>query len=646
MFTAIVSMFDRMKRVVLSRILSVLCLCPLFIEGQSLDSLKYYNQANDYKNLRNVISKLDYIDPEMGYYLARSYNMESVDIALRKVDSLLDLPVYSENSSWEERVLAHRISLERKKGNYNAVLSQALTLLPVLTDPVSIFDVSHNVSISYRRLNQYDSAMKWGLSIIAQSEAILDNHREHRAIQNMANLHSALRNFDKALSLEKALIPLADEMNNSDLRVLDRCNLGSSFLNLKLYDSAKRYLNEALGLAKSLAIEKRIPLILYNLSSLNYNQKQFEEAANLLSYTIESAQKNEQPTILVRSRYLLALCYLEQSDIESVQSQIDLGIGDARRYQLRQDQVYFLELLADVYGRNGNYKEAISTLQTLRQLEDSVLNDDRIRTIEELQTKYETEKKEQQIQNLEQENMISELKIRQQNALLLGGVVLGLAGIFAGLVFYRNRTLSLEKKRLLTEQQLLRSQMNPHFLFNALGSIHAFIFKGEKREAADYLTTFSELTRDILDHSTQDWITLEKEVKTLIKYVEVQQLRFPHISFKLDIDEQLDVENLLIPPMLLQPFIENAFEHGMKGLDSGIIETVICEKEGQLSVQIKDDGMGLGKSSSLHDSKAVQITQERLKILFPKHNTHLSIRNRTDKRGVLVSIVLPKEEVL
>lgn len=616
------------------------------ISGQSLDSLEFYDRANDYTNLNAAVSKEAQLDPRLGYYLARSYNMESVDTALRKIDSLLDLPIYSESSKWKERVLAHQISLERKKGNYNSVLTEALALLPNLTDPVSIFDVSHNVSISYRRLNQYDSSMKWGLSIMAQSEAIQDVHREHRAVQNMANLHSALRNFDKALTLEKALIPFADEMNNGDLRVLDRCNLGSSFLNLTLYDSAKHYLNEALDLATSLAIEKRIPLILYNLSSLNYNQNQFEAALELLNHTIESAQRNEQPTILVRSRYLLALCYLEQSNIESVQSQIDLGIADARRYKLRQDQVYFLELLADVYSRNGNYKESISTLQTLRQLEDSVLNDERIRTIEELQTKYETEKKEQQIQVLEQEKLIADFRIRQQNALMLGGgalvIVLGLIGY----VFYRNRTLRLAQARLTTEQQLFRSQMNPHFLFNALGAIHSYIFKGEKREAADYLSTFAELTRDILDQSAHEWITLEKEVATLTKYIDIQNVRFPDVSATINIESGLDLESLLLPPMLLQPFVENAFEHGLKNRKDGKLQVHINFEKENLKLTVEDNGVGLKPTSKGHESKSTSITQKRLQLLFGSKNFELNISNRLEGMGVLVSIAIPKKEVL
>ena len=626
------------------------CILFFFLQvgrAQSTDSLTYFDQANDYHNLRREVLKAKQIDPRLAYYLARSFNQEDANTALKRTDSLLALQRLEESTEWRDRLLAHRLSLMRKQGKYREAIAKGTDLMVSLRNPVSLFDVAHNVSISYRRVNSYDSALRWGLPLIDQANALKDTHRSHRAIQNMANLYSALKEYRKALSMEKTLITIADRMENADLRVLDRCNLGSSYVNLREYDSARICFNEALTLAKQLEITNRLPLILYNMSSLEYREDQYAIAIDLLEEAITSAQVNDKPIILTRSRYLLALCFLEQNKLSQVGDQIALGIEEAKRFGSKQDRAYLLELRSEVFNRQGNYTGAITDLQSLRLLEDSIMNEERIETIEELRTQYETEKKEQQIASLEQDKTISDLQIRQQKALIIGGGVLTIILALIGFIVYRNRTLRLSQQRLLIEQRLLRSQMNPHFLFNALGAIHSYLFKGEKRDAAEYLSLFGELTREILDQSSREWITLKKELETLERYIAIQKLRFPNVSHSVDVAQGLDCENMLLPPMLLQPFVENAFEHGLKGKEEGTLRLRICTSDrDQIVFEIADDGKGLSSASGDHQSKAISITRDRLKLLYGQERYQLRVTNQKNNTGVLVSIALPIKEVL
>ena len=196
--------------------------CFLYLGfGQDLDSLNYFDQTNDYQRLREEVLKADQLDAQLAYYLARSFNQENVEAALKQTDSLLGLPVFVRKSSWKDRLLAQQLSLIRKQGSYNEAITQGGALIKSLEDPVSRFDVSHNVSISYRRINRYDSALRWGLPLVEEAATLGDTHRSHRAIQNMANLYSALKEYRKALLMEKSLIAIADEMQNADLQVLD-----------------------------------------------------------------------------------------------------------------------------------------------------------------------------------------------------------------------------------------------------------------------------------------------------------------------------------------------------------------------------------------------------------------------------------------
>ena len=116
---------------------------------------------------------------------------------------------------------------------------------------------------------------------------------------------------------------------------------------------------------------------------------------------------------------------------------------------------------------------------------------------------------------------------------MLGGAGLLLLVLLGfGLIFYRNRTLASRQAQLLLEQRLFRAQMNPHFLYNALTSIHGFIFEGDRKQAAEYLSTFSALTREILSNTSTDITSLQKELQTLKKYMEIQQLRFPTVNLR------------------------------------------------------------------------------------------------------------------
>ena len=624
----------------------VIILLANVVVGQSEKSLQYYDQKNDFDSLKIVVDQSGDLTPELAYYLARSYNSIESGVALSKTDSILALPIMSGNTVWIDRTKALRITFLQKTGNYNKVISEGRSLLNKLDDSFSKFDIAHNISISFRRINTYDSALKWGLPLLDLSQKLNDDLRKHRALQNLANLYDVLGERHKTLNYERELIQIAKGLGNDDLRILDLCNLGSSFVNNGMYDSADYYFDEALALAEETNNEKRKPLILYNQASLEEELGNYRIVIQIINKCLPIARNTNQPTVVSIANYLKALSLYKLGQIENAEEIIQEGLEYSRSYGFLQDQLYFHQLQSQLYQDQNRWTELIVVFEEAQAIRDSILSIEKTKAIEELRIQYESEKKEQQILNLEQEKKIAELEIKNQYSWTIGVVVAFLIALIVGYIAYRNRTLLLAQQKLLVEHQLLRSQMNPHFLFNALGAIHSYIFKGEKKEAAEYLSTFGALTRDILDHSAQDWITIKKEIDTLKKYIEVQQLRFSSVSYELNVDPELDTENLLVPPMLLQPFVENSFEHGFKGREKSNIWIAIKRDKDQLQIEIKDDGIGLGNGNSEHKSRAIAISQERLKLLFPNKITHLSVKNREDQNGVVVNIVIPKEDTL
>ena len=181
--------------------------------------------------------------------------------------------------------------------------------------------------------------------------------------------------------------------------------------------------------------------------------------------------------------------------------------------------------------------------------------------------------------------------------------------------------------------QALRSRMNPHFIFNSLNSIKYFILKKENDTAEFYLNKFSRLLRLILDYTTHETITLQQELEALNVYLEIESVRFDQsFHYHIQVDETVDIDSINIPPLLLQPFVENAIWHGLANSekDDKVCRIHISRHNGNVVMQIKDNGVGRRESARInankisHNSHGLKITDERV-MLF--NNTNKGLLN-------------------
>ncbi|GAB5416220.1 MAG: hybrid sensor histidine kinase/response regulator transcription factor [Crocinitomicaceae bacterium] len=191
----------------------------------------------------------------------------------------------------------------------------------------------------------------------------------------------------------------------------------------------------------------------------------------------------------------------------------------------------------------------------------------------------------------------------------------------------KQREVEFEKDLLELEQKAMRLQMNPHFIFNALNSIQSLIGTGKETEARYFLAKFSRLMRQILDNSRKSSITLEEEVQTLENYLLIEQFcNGQRFQYQIDVSAELEQDFISLPPMILQPFVENAIKHGMRGLAEdaeGKINIRFIEKDGVLECIVEDNGIGREKSAELnrisketyHKSTALAVTTDRLEYL-------------------------------
>ncbi|MFO7614278.1 MAG: histidine kinase, partial [Bacteroidales bacterium] len=313
---------------------------------------------------------------------------------------------------------------------------------------------------------------------------------------------------------------------------------------------------------------------------------------------------------------------------------------DLHRYYLEKDEL----------------RPAIHYLQAYTAAKDTLDRLTRNREAVEIQTRFETTRKDAEILVLNQANELKELRL-MQFAWFIGGLAgLVLLIIFIAVMLHRQNQLKNSRQTLLLQQRLLRTQMNPHFLFNSLASIQNFIIKEKPSLASDYLGRFSKLVRQILNSSAEEYVPLEEEISSIENYLALQKVRYRDMfDYTVEVDEEIDTETARIPPMLAQPFIENAIEHGIlhKG-SKGRIQVRIRRSGDQAIFEVEDDGVGREKAQEIlhkqdkdHKSMATGITRERIAILNRRHKHKITLEiidlkdNEGNARGTMVRFGIP-----
>jgi len=360
---------------------------------------------------------------------------------------------------------------------------------------------------------------------------------------------------------------------------------------------------------------------------------------------------------IAQDNYDEAIPYLQRSIVEA-DSDDDLIIQkDATRK------------LSEVYEYKGEFNKALETYQDYVAVVDTLY----IRKEQEIaraaRFNREIASKQSRIAGLEQERELSQSKydlavtgqqLEQESnkrknwviySLLLGMLLTGLAAFF----FYRsNRQQKLANNLLALKS--LRSQMNPHFIFNALNSVNNFIAKSDERSANRYLSEFSTLMRAVLENSEEDFIPLSKELELIRLYVKLEHSRFPDkFAYQINVDESIDIDSYQIPPMLLQPYIENAIWHGLRYKEEKGVLNVNLEylDANSIRIIIEDDGIGRKKSAALktqnqkkQKSKAMGNISKRIGILNDMYKDKVDVHITdlsTDGIGTRVLFTLKKD---
>ena len=322
----------------------------------------------------------------------------------------------------------------------------------------------------------------------------------------------------------------------------------------------------------------------------------------------------------------------------------------------KQKQVYYLGLI-DAYKMKGDFIKALEASDMAHSIELRNYKAIEAVKVAEMHEKYETEKKDQNILQLKSRNKLNETIIKQQRWTIFLSLLVFLGVLSFFYVIYRqqrlrekNNLLKAENQQLNMEQKVLQAQLNPHFIFNAIANLQGLVASGDTHESVRYLKSFSGLLRGILEQNRKDFIEIEEEVTSLNNYIQLQQMRYAGVfDYKISIDEELDVNETLIPPMLIQPFVENAIEHGFRNINyKGLLKISFKVVESSLIIEVDDNGSGLTKKADDKQKKqslAQIILKERFELLFTSRgqNAHFKLIDKkgANESGVLVEITIP-----
>ncbi len=373
-----------------------------------------------------------------------------------------------------------------------------------------------------------------------------------------------------------------------------------------------------------------------NFEKAYENYQKSLQAAKLLE---DSADKN---SLLATPVANLVEVSIDLKKYEQAQKYLDtitsIGIHNIPRYLRRSVLKYQLRLAS---ATNNNLNLLYDHLDTISKYQELTYQEKINNELVALQQANENEKiLLQQKQAAEIEN----LKLETRS--LIGLISAGLLGVI-GLLFYQRRKLRFERQSMQNQQRLLRSQMNPHFTFNTLYAIQSEIQKDEQG-ASDYLLKFSRLLRLTLENSTRNYVLLENELEALREYMDLQKVRLNNgFDYTFEFLNMEEDEFIFVPPMLLQPFVENSIEHGFAGIDyPGKINIQLQSKEKFIQCTIEDNGKGLqGNRSEEKESTSMGLISD---FLLKSTGRSVQIIDKKERNanesGILVAFSIPYKQ--
>ncbi|WP_052597271.1 histidine kinase [Aureispira sp. CCB-QB1] len=533
---------------------------------------------------------------------------------------------------------------------------QALTYVDSSIYFYEIAKDSVGIAIAYNtkgailiQLQQFEKGAEYLYKNLQLNEQMGDTASLMPGLQNLLEIYRMIGEHNKALETGRKVLSLAHSTHDISMQGFAYQSIGAIMFNSHQIDSSLAYYLKSIPAFKNANNYEQVALSYGHIAHLYAFQKKKSLALEAIQQAIEF-----QPFINSQSNTLELQLYIAHTyyAIENYNQSIAISQTVLDTATILND-FYFQEQSLNRLIKNmvqlNDFEAAYNYQKKRESVLDSFLTLEKQNELLNLETKYQTEKIEQENKLLAQEKAIEKIRADRNRQLLYLSIFAIILIIIISILLVRQSKINAARLTNQLKNRLLRNQMSPHFIFNSLVAIQNFVYKSNPIQAGDYLASFAQLIRAILENSMEEYIPLEKEIQWLDNYLKLQLLRFDNnFDYSIDLDENIDLDNMLIPPMLTQPFIENALEHGLQDVDyKGKIEVKINISNDILHIKVYDNGVGLEANNKPNDQKkhqslALKITKERLQFLNKKRGKKIFFNMKSlPSKGTLVSFSLP-----
>ena len=565
------------------------------------------------------------------YYNLGYIDYETSDFAGSEASCHLAIEIFGKNGS--ERQLARAYSLlglaiwaQSKFDRANEAFEQANALFTQLGDSAGIGETYTRMALAEGERGNYEKSFEYCLKALS--------FKSMGALIALGQLHADVGDYETALKYY-------DSVKGDNYRMQLYLRVGEVYFLKNQYDSSihfyRMYIAEQINPSRY-ALSK--PHVL--LGSVYLSMKSYDSALYYIQSALSEFRAVNNRNWIMRSLLALGRTYKEIGNLKAAAASAQELLTTSTEYGARQyirDARHLLFQLADAVG---DKTKAYIHLKEYTSLNNAIDIEVSARKLAFFNATNEREQSQLKIALLANEQQLQQQELdrsMQQNrflfASILGLALVGIVLVMNILLKKRNETnlrklaenelqiQKLESSRQLSEleMQVLRTQMNPHFIFNSLNSINRFILQNNKAQATEYLTQFSRLVRMILQDSKNKSIPLQRELDSLELYLSLEALRFDnHFSYKITIGDDVDVSVLKVPPLIVQPYAENAVWHGlMNKKEGGHLRIDVATENQFLVIKISDDGIGrkraanlAGQSNTSHKSMGLDITSQRI----------------------------------
>jgi len=564
----------------------------------------------------------------------------------------------------------------------HSYLNMALKKAKRLKDISKQSEAYRFIALNFMSHNDKDSALYYSDKALSSGRRSGDKATQSLAFNTKARIYAFFGQVELSVAKNLIALQLAEEVRNTLLLATYCREVGQSQELILNLDDAEYYFRRSLDYSRQINDRRQMALALTNLASVQLDRHQYDKAIKNATRSIQLLTTLNDLNGLGATHNILGMVYNEQGnynqasinfnqalvyyestrnkeEIAGVYHNVGTVFKEQQRYQnaliylnrsieIREqygakNQIYnTYRVIASVYKEINNIPKSLEYMEMYLDYIDSNTTIQAATKIAELSESYRSEQRERLInsqaaaiqrQRQEREMTAARLETTQlrNNFQMYIIVAFLLIIVMAGLIiFYRwNQTkIKQQQREAEMSQTLLRAQMNPHFVFNAMSVIQSYIYDNDTENSSKFLVNFSRLMRLILENSPKEHIPITTEIEILKKYLEMQKLRFQErFEYVIDADEALLADNAQIPPMITQPFIENSIEHGqLHTIEGGFIKIAFTKQGNMLHITIEDNGVGrkaskLKTKSSLHKSMAMEITAERIDNLNKKFRT-------------------------